>query len=182
MFQYVNENMGSISTTTTIPIEIADSTTDTKTTDDKDTIADTKNSFNDNSAQLKNNDDYDIDINSLLDSDIMRDEFDLLEKMQIIMNSYEKKDDELKKYLNENRDKFLSMKDFFIDLKGRVKNKDLKDAIDYQIKIFDNQDKINDLVTNTNDYNEILKLIDESNSLFKDFIDALKKYYEQTGM
>jgi hypothetical protein len=112
----------------------------------------------------------------------MRDEFDLLEKMQLIMNSYEKKDDELKRHLQENRDKFLSMKDFFIDLKDRVKNQDLKDAIDYQIKIFENQERINDLTTNTNDYDEILRLINESNSLFKDFIDALKKYYEQTGL
>ena len=168
------------STTTTIPRTTTSTTTTTipkttKTSTTTTTIPTTTNTSKKNTYD-------DIDINSLLNSDIMRDEFDLLEKMQIIMNSYEKKDDELKKYLNENKDKFLSMKDFFIDLKGRIKNQELKNAIDYQIKIFDNQDKINDLATNTNDYNKILKLIDESNSLFKDFIDAIKKYHEQTGM
>ncbi len=172
-----------------IKIITTDSTTDAKIIR-KDTTADTttkKDSSNDTSKTTTSqtqayNYDYDMDMTDFLDSDIMRDEFDLLEKMQIIMNSYEKKDEELKKHLSENRDKFSSMEDFFIDLRGRVKDPDLKKALDYQIKIFENQKKINDLVTNTNNYDEILKLIDESNSLFKDFIDALKSYYEENGL
>ena len=189
----ISDNKDKLSTTTTTILTTTTSTTTipTKTTTTTTTTIPTTTDISEKGSSSdtvvdqttsQSEDIYDIDVTDLLNSDIMRDEFDLLERMQIIMNSYDKKNDELRKHLNENMDKFLSMKDFFIDLKNRVRDKELKKAIDYQIKIFDNQEKINDLATNTNNYDEILKLIDESNSLFKDFIDALKEYHEKTGM